>query len=312
MNSNITQKIPAYNDSFNETLSEGIFETVEGYRYRTIDEIMMPPYVTERRYEHSRTIQTRSDDICFGSYPKSGSTWLSQIILLLLNGGKNPDNGSLREHMIWAESSWPYPIPVDQVESIASPRIFKSHMPYQMAVGGDPKSQPAKYIYILRNPKDVCVSYYHFETGKAWAGDFDCSWDRWFELFLDGQVQRGNWFDHVLSWWNQRDLSNLLIMKYEDLLLDFNAHVQRLAGYLDIDLPTEMLSEVKRLSSFEAMKASEFSNMHQVEQLETFYRKGKIGSWRKHFSAEQDARFNEVTEQRLGSSELTFAWTHTS
>lgn len=309
MSSQVTRKVVAYNDNFNENKSEGILETKEGYRYRLIDGLMMPPYVTPRHYVESREIQTRAGDICFGSFPKSGSTWLSQILLLLINGGQNPDHGSLREHMIWAESSWPFPVPIERVTAMDSPRIFKSHMPWSMAVGGDPLSQTAKYIYIARNPKDVCVSYYHFETGKAWAGDFKCSWDRWFELFLDGQIQRGNWFDHVLGWWNQRHADNVFFLTYESLLLDFDQQVSELAGYLGIEVGHDLLTNVARLSSFDHMKSSEFSNMHNVEQLETFYRKGEIGTWKQQFSEEQCRRFDELVEQRLDAAGLSFVET---
>ncbi len=306
MSSQTSKKVVAYGDSFNENGSEGILETVEGYRYRLIDEIMMPPYVTPRHYTESREIQMRSSDICFGSFPKSGSTWLSQILLLLINGGQNPDHGSLREHMIWAESSWPFPIPIEKVQAMDSPRIFKSHMPLSMAIGGVPLKQPAKYIYIARNPKDVCVSYFHFETGKAWAGDFKCSWDRWFELFLDGQIQRGGWFEHVLGWWNQRHAANVFFLTYESLLLDFDRQVTQLAEYLEVELTPTMLADVARLSSFDQMKHSAFSNMHNVEQLETFYRKGKIGSWQQQFSEEQIQRFDVLVQQRLDKTGLSF------
>lgn len=303
----MTSKIPAYNDSYNENGSDGIEEASDGYRFRILNGLMMPPYVTPVRYEQARSVQTREADISFCSFPKSGSTWLSQILLLLVHGGTNPDEGTLRQHMIWMETSWPFPKPLDVVESMESPRLFKSHMPIEMAVGGGPEKQPAKYIYIARNPKDVCVSYFHFETEKAWAGNFKCSWDDWFERFISGQVQRGSWFDHVIGW-QQANHRNLLLLTYEELLLNFDQEVIKIAKFLGIDLPENMLRQIDRNSSFETMKNSEFANMHEVEQLNTFYRKGKIGSWKDHFSESQNRRMDALIEERLAGVSFDFIY----
>lgn len=303
----MTSKIPAYDDSYNENGSDGIEEANDGYRFRMLNGLMMPPYVTPVRFEQARSAQTREADISFCSFPKSGSTWLSQILLLLVHGGTNPDEGTLRQHMIWMETSWPFPKSLDVVESMESPRLFKSHMPIEMAVGGGPGKQPAKYIYIARNPKDVCVSYFHFETEKAWAGNFKCSWDDWFERFISGQVQRGSWFDHVIGW-QQTNHRNLLLLTYEGLLLDFDQEVIKIAKFLEIDLPENMLRQIDRNSSFETMKNSEFANMHEVEQLNTFYRKGKIGSWKDHFSESQNRRMDALIEERLADVSFDFIY----
>lgn len=299
-------KVSAYNDSFNEDLSAGILRNERGYRYRLVDGLMLPPYVTPARLDLSRNLQLRSTDICFCSYPKSGSTWLSQIILLLANDGSNPTEMNLRQHMIWAESSWPYPRTAAEIDALAERRIFKSHMPNHLALGGEGEPSGARQIYIARNPKDVCASYYHFETGKAWAGGFECDWNEWFELFITGQVQRGNWFDHVLSWWLHEGDDDLLFLTYEDLLLDFDDQVRRLAGFLQIPIDDALLDAVRQQSTFEHMKDSSFADMHEVEQLDSFYRKGEIGSWRNEFSPDQNARFDDLIESRLTPAGLTF------
>lgn len=291
-------KIPAYDDSYNENGSDGIEEADDGYRFRKLNGRLMPPYVTPLRYAQSREVKMRESDISFCSFPKSGSTWLSQILLLLLNGGTNPDKGTLRQHMIWMEASWPFPKSLEVVDSMESPRLFKSHMPIEMALGGGPEKQAGKFIYIARNPKDVCVSYFHFETEKAWAGNFNCSWDDWFERFISGQVQRGSWFDHVVGW--QREIpGNLLLLTYEDLLLKFESTVAKIADFLGIEVTKEVLRQIGKNSSFDAMKSSEFANMHEVEQLNTFYRKGKIGSWKEHFSESQNRRIDQLISERL-------------
>lgn len=72
-----------------------------------------------------------------------------------------------------------------------------------MMPGGDPANSVAKYIYAIRNPRDVAVSfYYHSRLIKplGFTGDWNC----FFELFIQGKNEFGLWFDHVLEWWKHR------------------------------------------------------------------------------------------------------------
>ena len=192
--------IGQYRDETHLEDPDGLMVSEHGYKYRLLEGVVMPPYVTPERFRRSRTIATRAGDICYSSYPKSGSTWLAYLLVLISNQGRLPeDKGTLRDCLHWVESSWTYPRSAEELEALPSPRIFKSHMPYHMALGGDPTSNLCKYVYIARNPKDVAVSYYYFESQKSWSGHYDGSWEHWLGIFEKGQVQRGSWFDHVLS-----------------------------------------------------------------------------------------------------------------
>ncbi len=301
--------IKAYSD---ELHAEDISELIIGehnYKFRLLEGRMMPPYVTPSRYKTSRELDTRPGDICFTSYPKSGSTWLAHIVLLITCNGETPADGTLRSNIHWAESSWTYPRSKAELEALAAPRIFKSHMPYAMALGGVPANSPCRYVYIARNPKDVIVSYYHFESGTAWSGAYDGPWEHWFESFLKGKIQRGDWFDHVLGWWHaSREASNILFLRYEDLLTDFPQELSRLCDFLGYPLTDEVMLEIQRKTEYGAMSADRFSNMSEITDLETFFRKGKIGSWKEQFTAEQDQRFSDVIEERLQDTGLTFVY----
>jgi hypothetical protein len=186
-----------YSDKIHAENPEDLRIGEHGYKYRLVDGRVMPPYITPARYALSRSVNTRALDICFVSYPKSGSTWLSYIIVLL--AGSNRSGATLRDLLHWVESSWTYPRSAEDLERAAAPRIFKSHMPYSMALGGEPAKNPCRYIYIARNPKDVCASYYYFESGKSWSGFYDGAWDHWLDMFVGGRVQRGDWFDRMLN-----------------------------------------------------------------------------------------------------------------
>jgi len=277
-----------------------------GYKYRIVDNVVMPPYITPSRYQLSRTIQTRFKDICYTSYPKSGSTWLAYILVLIVGNGEIPSDPTLRCGLHWVESSWTYPRSKSELDALPSPRIFKSHMPYRMALGGDPVENPCKYIYIARNPRDVAVSYYFFERAKSWAGYYSGPWEHWLKMFMEGTVQRGDWFEHVLSWWNHRNAKNILFLKYEDLRRDFDTELRKIARYLNYPLSDEAVNKIKEKTLFNNMKQDDFSNMHEIMEFHSFFRKGQIGSWKEQFTVAQNEHFEKLYAKRMTGSGLSF------
>lgn len=295
-----------YQDELHAEVLEDIETGEYDYKYRMLEGLVMPPYITPERYSLSRSIELRPGDVCFTSYPKSGSTWLSQVIYLVINNGETPQDKTLRDCLHWVASSWPYPRSRSELDALPSPRIFKSHMPYHMAVGGNPLESPCKYIYIARNPKDVAVSYYHFESGKKWSGNYSGPWEHWLQLLLDGRVQRGDWFDHVLSWWQHRDADNMLFLKYESMKQDFDAVLDELTQFLGYSLSDGVREKIRQQTSFDYMKRDDFSNLHEIPELGSFFRKGQVGSWKDRFTVAQSEQFDRIFAERMQGSGLDF------
>lgn len=301
-----SSRVHEYSDELHAEKMDDLQIGEYGYKYRVLDGVMLPPFITPDRYHISRTLQTREDDICFISFPKSGSTWLSYILLFLVKNGEISTEHALTDNIHWVASSWPYPRSKDELDALPSPRIFKSHMPYHMAVGGIPVENPCRYIYIARNPKDVAVSYYYFEKEKTWAGNYSGPWEHWLEMFMKGQVQRGNWFDHVLSWWKYQDANNILFLKYEDLKRNFNHEIDKIAQFLHYPLTENLLNTIKGKTSFNNMREEEFSNLQEIGGMENFFRKGEIGSWQNLFTVRQSKQFDQLYAQRMAGTGLEF------
>lgn len=72
-------------------------------------------------------------------------------------------------------------------ECFPSPRVFKSHLPYDLVPKGcgQAAKPQARYIYVMRNPKDVAASLFEF-VAKV-SGREALSWDELFELFYQGK-----------------------------------------------------------------------------------------------------------------------------
>ena len=64
---------------------------------------------------------------------------------------------------------------------LPSPRVMKSHMHYEHL--RDVIGNGVKVIHVVRNPKDVLVSFYHFYRMTVDYCFFEGSWGDFFELY---------------------------------------------------------------------------------------------------------------------------------
>ena len=160
---------------------------------------------TPETWEELKQFQLRPDDIFIVTYPKSGTTWMQQIVKLLRNGGQ-PDDVRLDRAIPWLEALSPdcyygkvhgYTPEMATSSDLLFPRAFKSHLPYELVPGGPPHTTPAKYIYVMRNPKDVWVSYWYHQNNT----EYKITWDDHVAKILKNEIPFGDWFDHILSWW---------------------------------------------------------------------------------------------------------------
>jgi len=102
---------------------------------------------------------------------------------------------------------------VEQVENMASPRFIKTHLPVPLLPEQLNNVKP-KIVYVTRNPKDMCVSYYHYcKLIHGLHGSFE----EFCDLFIQGKTPIGPIWDHILGFWEQKDEPNVLFIKYEDM-----------------------------------------------------------------------------------------------
>ena len=252
-----------------------------------------------------KDIKLRPDDIWIVTYPKCGTTWAQQIVRLIINRGKE-DGLKLDEAVPWVEffTSIPalgFKYHVD-IDKMASPRAFKSHFPYDLMPCGSPSDTPGKYIYVVRNPRDVAVSYFHHDRAIPFYPLYE--WSDYFEMFMRGDLDFGDYFDHVLSWWAHKDDDNVLFLKYEDMKKNLPSAVATIAKFIGQDTSKELVEEIAHKTTFENMKKDSSANYEWVKKKRRpnaadFMRKGEVGDWKNYFTPEQIARLNAKCDEKL-------------
>ena len=117
------------------------------------------------------------------------------MVWQIIHGG-NIDYRRLDVRMPWLDGmlhQMPYnpynassPLMIERLfESFPAPRVFKTHLPYDLVPKPRDEATKPRYIYVMRNPKDTAVSFYHHYQLLPRAKHR--SWDEYFELFIKGQ-----------------------------------------------------------------------------------------------------------------------------
>lgn len=273
----------------------------EAFGYTEVNGLPVYSFV---KVDHLRGLQLYPDDVWVVTYPKCGTTWTQQIVKLVRNKGEG-DGLNISESIPWLEGRYPYEKPIE-FDKIPRPRAFKSHFPYDIFPCGLPHTTPCKYIYVMRNPKDVFVSYYHH---MKTANIHDLKFDEFWRKFTTGTVGFGDYFDHLLSWLPHRDNKRILFLKFEDMKEDLLKAVRDIAEFLEVDLSEDVIHKIALETSFDRMKKDDKANMSYVKKFEgQFMRKGEVGDWKNFLTDDQSAEMDAICAARLKNTGLEFRY----
>ena len=266
-----------------------------------INGLQLPFFVQQETLDKLKDFQLYPDDVWVVTYPKCGTTWMQQIVRLIRSNGVQ-DDMDIDLASPWLEALPIYPDV--KLENLQQPRVFKSHMTYDLCPCGPPNTTPCKYIYVMRNPKDAAVSRYFHKKNLPYYPK--CDWDTFWKEFIEGELTFGNYFDHLLSWWPHRDDENVLFMKYEDMKKDLPAAVSQVASFMGADISSDVIAKIATLTDFKSMKKESTAHRSVFTKSGNFFRKGIVGDWKNHLSPEQSAEIDAICAQRLEGTGLEF------
>ena len=202
---------------------------------------------TPGNYGQVALFDPRPSDVFITPFAKSGTTWLQQIAHGLRSQG---DMNFEEVGFVVPCLDFPHPlgIALDAPQAF-EPRAYMTHSNWQDVPKG------GRYICAFRNPKDVIVSYYRFlENWFFEPGVIDL--DAFAQNFVPPEDELGDWWLHMISWWEQRDNAAVLLLTYEDMVGDLVGTVRKVAGLMDITLTDDLLDTVVRQSSRDFMLAN--------------------------------------------------------
>jgi hypothetical protein len=261
-----------------------------------------------------RLTPASEDAVFLVSFPKSGNTW----IRFLIGNLTHPE-----ERVTFANVDRIVPdiygTTANDIRAIPPPRVFKSHEAF------DPRYR--RVIYIVRDPRDVAVSSYHFARKGRHIADtlpletYVCT------RFLGRDHEYGNWGDHVGSWLvNASNIAQLLeggnlsageglrlgarghgrqflLLRYEDLLENTEEELSRIAEFVGQKASPQEIRRAIAWSSADHMKKLEHQQSDQWSTTKegrkdiNFVREARSGQWKSSLSPAVVA-------------EIEFAWGH--
>jgi hypothetical protein len=214
------------------------------------------------------------DDTFLVSYPKSGNTWVRFLLANLIHPNENVGFANIN-HLLPA----PGVLSKRFLKKLPRPRILKSHEPFDVRF--------RKVIYLVRDPRDVAISEYHFDLKKRYIAA-DVSLEQFIKLFIAGETSSyGSWWEHAASWIGARQGNPaFLLVRYEDLLADSIGETAKIAEFLGIKADEQRLkaaverSSADRMRKLEQQQGDQWTGSKDTRKDIPFVRAAKSGGWK--------------------------------
>lgn len=242
------------------------------------------------------------------SHTKSGRTWLRVMMshLYHLRYGI-PEQEILKFDNLHALNA-------------AIPRIYftrDTENPTFSLRGGVQRVTPdKKIVFMVRDPRDVAVSFYFHVLKRASAGELD-------RKGIPPDVKSMNLYDFVIheelgipriiAYMNRwhREMSvypESLLVKYEELKVNAEEVLGRVMRFIGPEFDQRELAKAVEFASFESLARKEAQGFFATGRLKpkeeadrnTYkVRRGKVGGYREDFTPEQIAAMDELVRTRL-------------
>lgn len=263
--------------------------------------------------------------VFIASVPKSGTTFMQCIIYNLLTKGNHAVLQHISGFTPFLDSSRTFAEdgklqPQYQINhEFMGAHAFNTHFLYHML----PHCAYMKYIYVIRDGKDVAVSLYHHLRNQDDADIFEGSFSEFLQQFLDGKLPYGSRIPHIRGWLrayqsfeqlaeteeDSKSTNPILLVRYEDLLSNLKEQVLRIISFLNLSYSDEEVDAVLPFMSLTYMKA----NKHKFEPVSVpwkegfeFIRKGVAGDHVTMFSEEDLLLYQQRVAEELEGEDDPF------
>ncbi|XP_046353832.1 sulfotransferase 1A1-like [Haliotis rufescens] len=253
-----------------------------------------PDFPCKKAVLNMPAVKVRSDDVLVCAYPKSGTNWVWEKTRLLLAGKLDCDDVSKMTRMLEFRDEGDY-------KDLPSPRILNSHQLFrQLPV--DVSINKPKIIYLIRNPKDLAVSYYNFAISMPHF-KYNGQWTNYLKSLMEGKFDYGSWFDYVKDWEEVKKTTDvpILTIYYENLKQDTFRETKRLCEFLGVERSEAFVTQVCNQCEFDSLKKLKATSKVTRDSV---YRKGQIGDWKNWFTVAQNEWFDMLYAEKMGDCHL--------
>ena len=258
-------------------------------------------------FDSGLAYQAQAGDTFIVTYPKCGTTWTQHILWMLHHDGKPlPLGKNINLEVPHLEE-----VGGKFVESLSPPHFIKTHLTYDLT----PHNSQAKYIYVARNPFDCAVSFFYHTKGFIKHYDFaEGTFDQFFECFIAGEVDWGDYFDHLIPWVQHKNDSNLLFLTYESMICNPKAAIVSIAKFLGSTYfkkveNSQILENILEHTSFNRMSLDQSRwSSERPSHMTPFIRKGEVGNWKSYFSVSQTKRLTQKFRTMTKNTEAATLW----
>ncbi len=195
-----------------------------------------------RRTGLSPIYRTEPEDIFIVGYPKSGNTWMQNLVAGVVYGidaRLTPD--SLIQDLVPDVHSQPW------YRRHGRPMFFKTHHL--------PRPEYRRVIYLIRDGRDAMVSYFHFLNAIN-----KCEPDFLKMVSIGEGLFPCCWHEHVNAWMENPHGAKLITISYESLKTDTVAKLKELCVFAGIERTCDFLQSVALACSFDEMREKEKKN----------------------------------------------------
>lgn len=245
-------------------------------------------------------------DVFVATFGKSGTYWTLQITQQIAYYG-SAEFDYIHDLVPWPDLPMPevkarLDDPTIAQRAPTGLRIIKTHHEREYV----PFRSDAKYVTVIRDPKEVVVSGYYF--AKPIFASFGVTYDleQWVRIAQHpDEFLFGDWAAHTAGWWAVRDEPNVFVVTYSELKRHPATIIRQIAEFMEVQLTTEELERVIEKSSFKWMKAhkSQFKAPMPPGQTSKsrppMMRAGQTGNSGELLSAEQQTCIDDFYRARL-------------
>ncbi|XP_060651475.1 uncharacterized protein LOC132788162 [Drosophila nasuta] len=258
------------------------------------------------------------DDVWIVTNPKSGTTWMQELVWLLMNdcNFEAALTKDLELRSPYLEFDYMMHRDVERalkpVQELESPRIIKSHLSLGL-LPAQLWQNKAKVIYVFRDPKDAWISgYYH---GVTIGFGYGTTLEQYMDELLEKEAARRDPVLHAYEFYQIRNEPWVYYTSFNRMKQDLRKVIDDLCKFLNKTVTEQQMERLLKHLSFEKMKKNPTTNHHweyaqthhpnKGKEVHNFTRSGKVGGHKEELKPEQIEKADHFIVERLEANQVT-------